>query len=70
MATMNERESAEAVAAEMKSEYLVTPAEVAELLRVPITWIYAHQGELPGLLRLGRYVRFRRVAIEQFLSQK
>lgn len=70
MATINEQESAETVVAEMNSEYLSTPVEVAELLRVPVTWIYAHQRELPGLLRLGRYVRFRRAAIEQFLSQK
>jgi excisionase family DNA binding protein len=49
---------------------LATPKEVATMLRVPPTWVYAHQKELPGLLRLGRYVRFRRAAIEQFLSAK
>lgn len=49
---------------------LATPAEVAKMLRVPPTWVYAHQQELPGLLRLGRYVRFRRVAIEEFVRGK
>jgi excisionase family DNA binding protein len=49
---------------------LATPVEVAKMLRVPATWVYAHQNELPGLLRLGRYVRFRRTAIEQFLLSK
>jgi excisionase family DNA binding protein len=51
-------------------DVLATPAEVAKMLRVPATWVYAHQNELPGLLRLGRYVRFRRTSIEQFLLSK
>ena len=53
-----------------ESSALATPAEVARMLRVPSTWVYAHQKDLPGLLRLGRYVRFRRTAIEEFLSSK
>jgi Helix-turn-helix domain len=68
--TMNERVSTDTILGQAQSKYLATPAEVANLLRVPVTWVYAHQRELPGLLRLGRYVRFRRVAIEQLLLQK
>jgi predicted DNA-binding transcriptional regulator AlpA len=49
---------------------LATPVEVAKMLRVQATWVYAHQQELPGLLRLGRYVRFRRAAIEEFVKGK
>jgi hypothetical protein len=49
---------------------LATPDEVAKMLRVPTTWVYSHQKEIPGLLRLGRYVRFRRVVVEQFLLRK
>jgi excisionase family DNA binding protein len=49
---------------------LMTPDEVAILLRVHRSWVYAHQQELPGFVRLGRYVRFRRIAIEEFLRQK
>lgn len=49
---------------------LMTPDEVAIVLRVHRSWVYAHQLEIPGLVRLGRYVRFRRTAIEQFLSEK
>jgi excisionase family DNA binding protein len=49
---------------------LMTPDEVATVLRVHRNWVYAHQQELPGLVRLGRYVRFRRVAIEEFLCEK
>jgi predicted DNA-binding transcriptional regulator AlpA len=47
---------------------LATPVEVAKMLRVQPTWVYAHQQELPGLLRLGRYVRFRRAEIEEFVK--
>ena len=49
---------------------LATPVEVAKMLRVRPTWVYAHQEELPGLLRLGRYVRFRRAAIKEFVEGK
>ena len=49
---------------------LATPVEVAKMLCVQPTWVYAHQQELPGLLRLGRYVRFRRAAIEEFVKGK
>jgi excisionase family DNA binding protein len=49
---------------------LATPDEVAKMLRVPTTWVYAHQKDIPGLLRLGRYVRFRRAVVEQFLLRK
>jgi excisionase family DNA binding protein len=49
---------------------LMTPDEVAKTLRVHRSWVYAHQQEIPGLVRLGRYVRFRRAAIEEFLHAK
>jgi hypothetical protein len=49
---------------------LATPLEMAKILRVQPTWVYAHQRELPGLLRLGRCVRFRRTAIEEFVKGK
>jgi excisionase family DNA binding protein len=49
---------------------LMTPDEVANVLRVHRSWVYAHQQEIPGLVRLGRYVRFRRVAIVEFLCEK
>jgi hypothetical protein len=60
----------ESPATDADRNVLATPVEVAKMLRVPPTWVYAHQNELPGLLRLGRYVRFRRTAIEQFLLSK
>ena len=37
---------------------LLDAGEVAEILRVPRSWVYSHLKELPAI-RLGRYVRFR-----------
>ncbi len=48
-------------------QYLLKPAEAADLLKVPITWVYSHQAEIPGYLRLGRYVRFRKSVLISFL---
>jgi excisionase family DNA binding protein len=48
---------------------LLTVDEVAEILRVPRSWVYSHQDQLPTV-RLGRYVRFRRSEIELFLDQQ
>jgi len=47
---------------------LLNAQEVAQILRVPKSWIYSHLHELPTI-RLGRYVRFRRCEIERFLEQ-
>jgi Helix-turn-helix domain len=67
---MAEHDGNESPAKGAELSALATPVEVAKMLRVPPTWVYAHQNELPGLLRLGRYVRFRRAAIELFLAGK
>jgi excisionase family DNA binding protein len=48
---------------------LLTAEEVAEILRVPRSWIYGHLDQLPTV-RLGRYVRFKRSEIELFLDQQ
>jgi excisionase family DNA binding protein len=48
---------------------LLDANEVAQILRVPRSWVYSHLSELPTI-RLGRYVRFRRSAIERFLEQR
>jgi predicted DNA-binding transcriptional regulator AlpA len=41
---------------------------VATLLCVPQSWVYANADEIPGVLRLGRYVRFRPAVIYLFLA--
>jgi len=48
---------------------LLTVDEVAHLLRVPRSWVYSHLNLLPTI-RLGRYVRFRRSEIDDFLSRR
>jgi excisionase family DNA binding protein len=52
-----------------EAQILLTVEELAEILRVPKSWIYSHQDQLPTV-RLGRYVRFKRSEIESFLEQQ
>jgi excisionase family DNA binding protein len=48
---------------------LLTAEEVAALLQVTCAWVYAEtrQRRIPHL-RLGRYVRYRRSALEKWMS--
>ena len=48
---------------------LLNAEEVAQILRVPKSWVYSHLHELPAI-RLGRYVRFLRSEIERFLEER
>ena len=50
----------------MAGERLMTLAEFAELLGVPVGTLYGwrHQGEGPPWYRIGRHVRYRRSAVE------
>ena len=49
---------------------LLTAAEVAELLGVPTSWVYqqSRAGRIPTVT-LGRYRRYRREAIEEWLRE-
>jgi excisionase family DNA binding protein len=49
---------------------LLTAAEVAALLGVPKTWVYEQSrlGRIPTV-SLGRYKRYRRAAIEEWIRQ-
>jgi excisionase family DNA binding protein len=51
------------------AEAVMTAREVAALLRVTPGWIYAatRRNEIPHV-RLGRYVRYRRSAIEAWMA--
>lgn len=53
------------------SESLLTAVQVAELLAVPESWVReaTRDGRLPHL-RLGRYRRYQRSAIEAWLSDQ
>jgi predicted DNA-binding transcriptional regulator AlpA len=46
---------------------LLEAVQVSALLGVPESWVYANADDIPGVLRLGRYVRFRPTYIQQFL---
>ena len=50
-------------------DMLLKAEEVAQILRVPKSWVYSHLQELPAI-RLGRYVRFRRSDIERLLEER
>lgn len=52
------------------SDALLTAAEVADVLRMTPSWVYAETraNRLPHL-RLGRYVRYRRSAIVEWLDR-
>ncbi len=56
-------------AGDSSGEVLLTADEVAQILRVPRSWVYSHLSELPAI-RLGRYVRFRRLEIDGFLEKR
>lgn len=49
---------------------LLTADDVADLMRVTRAWVYAEtrRNAIPHL-RLGRYVRYRRTAIEAWMAQ-
>jgi excisionase family DNA binding protein len=55
----------------MSTTDLMTVGEVAGMLRVPLSWIYARtsgSGEQLPYLKVGRHLRFRRSAIEAWLE--
>jgi predicted DNA-binding transcriptional regulator AlpA len=47
---------------------LLSAEEVADLLKVPKSWVYANADQIPGVVRLGRYVRFRPAVFHRFLA--
>ena len=54
----------------MKIEPLMTLAELSEMLGVPVATLYGwrHRGEGPPGYRVGRHVRYRRAAVEEWLA--
>jgi excisionase family DNA binding protein len=53
------------------ADRLLTAEDVAEILGVPKSWVYAasRRGELPTVT-LGRYRRYRPEAIEQWITEQ
>ncbi len=56
---------------ETVSERLLTAADVAELLSVPVSWVREHtrSGRIPHV-QLGRYVRYRREAVASWIVEQ
>ena len=59
---------------EMKTEELMTVSEIAEFLKVPVSWVY-ERTRRRGLeriphLRLGKYLRFSLPDIKTWLEQQ
>jgi excisionase family DNA binding protein len=52
------------------TEPLMTLPELSEMLGVPIETLYGwrHRGEGPIGYRIGRHVRYRRAAVEEWLE--
>ena len=49
-------------------ERLFDAEEVAPRLKVPVSWVYTNANQIPGFIRLGRYIRFRPTAFNEFIS--
>jgi hypothetical protein len=49
------------------SEPLLTPAEVADRLRMKVGWVYRHAAKLGGI-KLGKYWRFNWITVSQRLQ--
>lgn len=47
---------------------LLEAAEVAQRLRVPVSWVRKHGGQLPGVVRLGKYIRWESTKLDQFIA--
>lgn len=47
---------------------LLDAERASGLMRVPKSWVYANADDVPGVLRLGHYVRFRPAILLPFLN--
>lgn len=69
MATTQHASSAGPETEPRRAHELMTAQQVATLLSVPATWVYAQTraGRIPAI-RLGRYYRYRPAAIADWLE--
>ena len=49
---------------------LLTVKQVAERLNVPVSWVYERTrfDSFPGMVRIGKYIRFAEPEIESFIA--
>ncbi len=60
----------EAATANPRADCLMTADEVAQWLKVTPAWVYSQtRGHRMPHMRLGRYVRFRRSALEGWMEE-
>jgi predicted DNA-binding transcriptional regulator AlpA len=54
---------------ESHTERLFSLTETAELLNIPVSWLYerSRRNALPGMVRLGKYVRIREDGIQELM---
>jgi len=58
------------VSSQAPDKLLLTAEEVAEMIGMGVDWVYeqARRGRIP-VVKLGRYRRFRRESIEQWIAE-
>ena len=52
------------------SDRLLTVQEVADRLRVPLSWVYdrTRSNDIPGQVKIGKYVRIRESELESYIK--
>lgn len=55
-------------AAPAASPRLLTAEEIAARLRVPVSWVRKNGARLPGMVRLGKYVRWNEAKLAEFIA--
>ncbi len=59
----------------METQELLTIKEMAEHLKVPLSWLYSRtrlkgNEAMPGVLRCGKYLRFEPQTVMSYIRQK
>jgi excisionase family DNA binding protein len=56
----------------LEQEALLTPQDLSAMLGVPVATLYRwrHFGDGPPSIRVGRHIRYRRPAVEEWLARQ
>ena len=58
----------------MDDDELLTPSELARILKVPLSWVYGRtrrrRGERLPHIRLGKYIRFVEADVRHYLNRQ
>lgn len=74
MAATHEVDTTPNFASESTDDALLTVHDTANLLKVPVTWVYEHvrpdcEDRLPAV-KLGKYLRFYRRDLQEYIDAK